>query len=290
MQRLFSSADLKLNTKLTDKLASSLQSLLSFQENALQPFIMAASDCIYAIILTIHQEDFSFSPSSSAATSLYVRELQQVLQRICRDHLQLYNCKSILLPSLNKLAIRCMDLFVRHGSLLRPLGDLTRQRLVNDSNKIESIVQSLLCAKLTDLGVCYKQFKAFRHLLALGTPFEPANPSSLGENLADELHYTEVLNESLPYHVLLHYMFSYAPTDFRSPHQSLNWSVARYSEWMDKHVNEKERLMVIKTCLETYVNLVKQKKEKTFATIYPLMFRLLEKGLQSIVVASGTAN
>ena len=283
LNRLFTNNDLKLIRRLSDKLNVALNSLITFQENALSPFIVAASDCIYAIILTMHQEDFS---STNQSYSLYVRELQQVLQRICRDYLQLYNCKSILNPNLNKLAVRCLDLFTRHGSILRPMNETTRQRLVVDSNKVESIVQTLLCSKLTDLGLSYKQFKSFRNLLQLGSPLDPKQPSSLGDEIVDENHYIQVLNESLSYSILLHYLFSYAPTDFKSPHQSLNWTISRYSEWLDKHQNEKERLLVIKTCLEAYVNLVKQKKEKTFATIYPLMFRLLEKGLQSFVTSN----
>ena len=231
----------------------------------------------------MHQEDFA-NPTSQSC-SLYVKELQQVLQRISRDYLQMYNCKAILTPYLIQMGVHCMDLFVRHASILRPMSDTTRSRLVNDSQQVETIVQTLLCAKLTDLGATYKQFKGFRHLLQTSSPFELAEntQSSLGTEVVDETHYANVLSESLPYHVLLHYLFSYAPTDFKSPHQSLNWPIARYSEWHDKHQNEKERLLAIKTCLEAYVSSVRQKKEKKFATIYPLMFRLLEKGLQNVV-------
>jgi hypothetical protein len=234
----------------------------------------------------MHQEDF-VNPSSQTC-SLYIKELQQVLQRISRDYLQMYNCKTILIPYLNQISVHLCELFIRHASILRPMSDSTRNRLVNDSQQIELIVQNLLNTKLTDLGMTYKQLKAFRHLLQTTSPFELAasTSSSLGTEVVDETHYSNVLSESLPYHVLLHYLFSYAPIDFKSPFQSLNWSIARYSEWLDKHQSEKERLLVIKTCLESYVNLVKQKKEKQFATIYPLMFRLLEKGLQNILVSN----
>jgi hypothetical protein len=232
----------------------------------------------------MHQEDFG-NPSSQTC-SLYIKELQQVLQRISRDYLQMYNCKTILTPYLNQMSVHLCELFIRHASILRPMSDSTRNKLVNDSQQIELIIQNLLSTKLTDLGVTYKQLKAFRHLLQTSSPFDlTSGASSLGTEVVDETHYFNVLSESLPYHVLLHYLFSYAPTDFKSPYQSLNWSIAKYSEWMDKHHSEKERLLVIKTCLETYVNIVKQKKEKQFATIYPLMFRLLEKGLQNILVS-----
>lgn len=239
----------------------------------------------------MHQEDFSNASSISSQTcSLYVKELHQVLQRIGRDYLQMYACKAILSPLLHQMSVHLIDLFIRHASILRPMSDSCRSRLVADSHQIEVIIQSLLATKLTDLGVAYKHLKAFRHLLQTSSPFDvDSTSSSSGSEVVDETHYANVLDESLPYHVLLHYLFSYAPTDFKSPHQSLNWSVARYSEWLDKHESEKERLLAIRTCLETYVNVVKQKREKQFATIYPLMFRLLEKGLQTVMTPSSSS-
>lgn len=273
MSKMFSNE--KLSTKLEDKLTSALKSLLAFEENALQPFVLSASDCILAIMLTMHQEDFA-NPQSQTC-SLYVKELQQVLQRISRDYLQLYNCKSILCVYLNQLAIRCIDLFIRNASILRPMSDAARQRLLNDSQHIELVVQNFLCNKLTDLGANYKHLKAFRHLLQTSSPFRPSEPSSLGADIVDEAHYSNILSESLPYHVLLHYLFSYAPVDFKSPHQSLDWPILRYSEWLDKHTNEKERLLVIKTCLETYVNTVRQKKRKPLPLFIHLCFVYLKK-------------
>ena len=273
-------ANEKLNQKLEEKLNMALKCLLTFEENAIKPIISSVLDYINAILLTMHQEEFQ---SQSQTFSLYIKELQQVLQRVCRDYLKLFNCKSILTPYLNQLAIRCIELFIRHASILRPMTDSTRKRLVNDSEKLENIIQTILCPKLTDLGIMFKQLKAFRHLLVISSPFDAASeqPSSLGPDLVDEAHYGSVINESLPYSILLHYLFSYAPSDFKSPHQSLDWSITKYSDWLDKHSNEKDRILVVKTCLEAYVNLVRQRNEKKFTTIYPLMCRLLEKSLQS---------
>lgn len=128
----------------------------------------------------------------------------------------------------------------------------------------------------------FKQLKAFRQLLLLNSPFEIESQSSLGTEIVDETHYASALNESLPYSILLHYLFSYAPNDFKSPHQSLEWPIKKYSEWLDKHSNEKDRIMVVKSCLEAYVNVVRQRNEKQYATIYPLLYRILERSLQSI--------
>ncbi len=269
----------KLTQKHDDKLNSALKSLLVFEENSLKPFIASASDCILAIILTMHQEDYTYASSSS----LYIKELQQVLQRICRDYLQQYSCKTILSGYMNQLGSRCIELFIRHSSILRPMSETCRTRMINDSHHIENIIQTQLLVKLTDLGMSYKQLKAFRHLLETKSPYDASSTagSSLGSDVADEVHYAGVIEQQLPYNSLLHYLFSYAPNEMKSPHQNLDWSPARYSEWLEKHVNEKERLLAVKACLDAYVNLVKQRKETKFAPLYPLMTRLLEKGLQA---------
>ena len=175
-----------------------------------------------------------------------------------------------------------MELFIRHASILRPMSNSCRQRLINDSQQLEVIIQSILCPKLTELGVHYKQLKAFRHLLTLGSPLDVSSASSLGPDVVDETFYSSVLNESLTYSVLLHYLFTFAPMEMKSPMQSLDWSPQKYSDWLDKHTGEKERLIVVKNCLEAYVAQVKARNEKKFASVYPLMIRLLEKGLQSI--------
>lgn len=198
------------------------------------------------------------------------------MQRIVQNYLQQYACKSILSQFLNQLSTRCLDLFVRHAALLRPITDSHRLRLVNDANQLEQIVQTAMSTRLTDLGAHYKHLKALRALLKiapsdlLADTADSSSPSSLDKLFEDE---------SLPHSLALHYLFAFGPGELKSPHHSLDWPVVKYSDWLDKHGNERERLMVIKTCLDTYVSVVRQKKEKKFAQVYPIMVRVLEKGL-----------
>jgi len=264
---LFADFGQRLGAALSDRLANSLKTLLLFEDNALQPLFSSASGHVQAILLTLHQEDFS----TAAAPSLYMKELEQVLQRVCGGYLRRFTCRTLVEPALTQLAARSAELFVRHASLLRPLADKARQRLVADSLHLEAVIQAQLCPKLSELGLAYKQLKAFRHLLQT-----PAFPE------ADESVYTGLVSESLPYSVLLSYLFSFGPADLKSPHQSLDWSPARYSDWLDKHAGERERVLVVKTSLEAYVNSVRQRGDKEFAGVYPLILRLLEKSLQSL--------
>ena len=153
---------------------------------------------------------------------------------------------------------------------------LNLRRFKTEKNSYNLTKENRLLKMLVSQGTVYKQLKAFRHLLQTSSPLN-------GSEVVDETHYATVLSESLPYSVLLHYLFSYAPADFKSPHQSLDWPIAKYSEWIEAHTGERERLLVVKTCLEAYVNMVTHKNEKQFAAIYPLMFRLLEKSLEALI-------
>lgn len=73
LTRLFAGNE-NLNRRQEERLAAALKSLVVFEENSLGLYVHSAADCILAIILSIHQEDFS-NPNSN---SLYMRELNQV--------------------------------------------------------------------------------------------------------------------------------------------------------------------------------------------------------------------
>lgn len=54
-----------------------------------------------------------------------------------------------------------IELFVRHASLLRPLGDGGKMRLAADFAQMELAVHPL-CKRVGDLGKSYKLLRAFR--------------------------------------------------------------------------------------------------------------------------------
>jgi hypothetical protein len=117
------------------------------------------------------------------------------------------------------------------------------------------------------LGTSYKQFKTFKQLLQFT---DYANSEQLQQ-----------FGDHLPLSLIIHYLIcTHAPVELKLPHLCVDWSVARYSQWLDKHKSEKDRLIMIKNCLELYVGLIKQKNEKQFASIYPVLVQLLERGLQ----------
>lgn len=55
-----------------------------------------------------------------------------------------------------------MELFVRHASLIRPLGEGGKMRLAADFAQMELAI-SPFCRKVSDLGNHYKLLRAFRY-------------------------------------------------------------------------------------------------------------------------------
>ena len=87
------------------------------------------ADFIEAIMLTMHNEQLTTS-----STSLYLKDLQQVIHRLDKDY-----CRALVRKYLNKLAIRAIELFLRHACLVRPSNAGVRQRLLNDSVYLEDV-------------------------------------------------------------------------------------------------------------------------------------------------------
>lgn len=73
LSRLFNTHE-TLNKRQEERLVGALKALIVFEENSLGVYVHSAADCILAIMLTMHQEDFS-NPNTN---SLYMRELSQV--------------------------------------------------------------------------------------------------------------------------------------------------------------------------------------------------------------------
>ncbi len=80
--------------------------------------------------------------------------------------------------------------------------------------------------------------------------------------------------DNLPPSVILHHLFSRAPSSLLSPHVSVGMSIGQYSEWIDHHNEEEIWTHVIKKALDTYASHINAKGEKEFATIYPILLSL----------------
>lgn len=245
---------------------------------AVEPLMTSISDAIEAIILTIHNEDFSGSvddqPKEAAAgstatpCSLYMKELQGFLARVSADYLQAFECHELLAECVLPVVRRCVDQFVVDASLIRPMGTEGQMRLASDCAQLEMALEPLSGQlNATLLGNSYDTLRSFRSMLFL-------NPEDILSSPA--------LGKSLPFSVALHFLYAKAPKELQSPHESTGWSLSRYSSWLSDHPQEIDRLQFIQGSLESYVAGTRQRGEKSYAHPYPIMLQVLEQGLSSL--------
>jgi len=254
-------------TVAVDAISTGLQEILALINSALDPLLDAIKQDLESHIFKMHSEDFASSTLSrdiadnpDAPCSGYIQEMQDFIIHIQKNYISLYECRELMFERLEEIVCRVVELFVCHASLLRPIGEGGKLKLAADMAQIEVAVGPL-CHKVSDLGKSYKLLRSFRPLLFQTSEDILHNPS---------------LGESLPHSVVLHYLFSRAPNELKYPHEVAGWSLSFYSQWLDEHTSEEERLALIRGTLEAYVQSVRSRGEKEFAAIYPIMLRILQ--------------
>ncbi|XP_066524059.1 conserved oligomeric Golgi complex subunit 5 [Hoplias malabaricus] len=256
---------LVLSQEAEQALTASLESVQALMGSAVQPLLMSVTDSVEAILITMHQEDFSgplpAGDKPDMPCSLYMRELQGFVARVMSDYFRPLQCLDFLYDRTEAIAQRSISLFVRHACLLRPLGEGGKMRLAADFAQMELAVAPL-CRRVSDLGRAYRLLRSFRPLL-----FQTS------EHIAS----SQAIGDLIPYSTILHFFFTRAPPELKSPHQRAEWSIARYSQWLDDHPSEKDRLTLIRGALEAYVQSVRARQGKNFAPVYPIMLQLLQK-------------
>ncbi|XP_073508309.1 conserved oligomeric Golgi complex subunit 5 isoform X4 [Phyllobates terribilis] len=250
-------------------ITAAMKTIDNLMGNAVQPLINSVGDSVEAIIITMHQEDFSGPMNSGkpdVPCSLYMKELQGFIARVMNDYFRHFDCTDFVYDNTEAIAQRAIELFIRNASLLRPLGEGGKMRLAADFAQMELAVAPL-CRRVADLGRSYRLLRSFRPLL-FQTSEHIANSASVGD--------------LIPYSIILQFLFTRAPQELKSPYQRAEWSIARYSQWLDDHPSEKDRLVLIRGALEAYVQSVKAREGKEFAPVYPVMIQLLQKAMSSL--------
>ncbi|XP_060052379.1 conserved oligomeric Golgi complex subunit 5 isoform X2 [Erinaceus europaeus] len=249
---------------------SALKTIHVLMGNAIQPLLTSVGDAIEAIIITMHQEDFSGSLSSSGKPdvpcSLYMKELQGFIARVMNDYFKHFECLDFVFDSTKAIAQRAIELFIRNASLVRPLGESGRMRLAADFAQME-LALGPFCRRISDLGQPYRMLRSFRPLL-FQTSENVAKSSSVGD--------------IIPVSIVIQFLFASAPAELKSPFQRAEWSHARFSQWLDDHPSEKDRLLLIRGALEAYVQSVRSRGGKEFAPVYPIMVQLLQKAMSAL--------
>eukprot|EP01136_Pigoraptor_vietnamica_P036041 Opistho-1_new@9359 len=259
----------------------SLEGLFKMVEAILDPLLASISTAVETVLLRMHSEDFSRSKGAHSARdepdapcSAYMSELVALVSHVQQEILARIDCESVVAPRLRTVAGRAMRLFVRHASLVRPLGEGGRLRLAADAAQMDlalSPLRPLGGVTLQDIPE-HKMVRAFRPLLFV----EPA-----------QLLQTPAFGATVPPHVIAHLAIGRAPDELKAPHMRAGWSPLRYSEWLDTH-SERDALLLVRAALDAYVQRVKQREGTAFAPVYPVLCEIVNQGLA--FVGGGAAN
>uniref|UniRef100_A0A8C7BJD6 Conserved oligomeric Golgi complex subunit 5 n=1 Tax=Neovison vison TaxID=452646 RepID=A0A8C7BJD6_NEOVI len=245
---------------------SALKTIHALMGSALQPLLTSVGDAIEAIIITMHQEDFSGSGKPDVPCSLYMKELQGFIARVMSDYFKHFECLDFVFDNTEAIAQRAIELFIRNASLIRPLGEGGKVRLAADFAQMELAVGPF-CRRVSDLGKSYRMLRSFRPLLFQTSEHVASSPA---------------LGDIIPFSIIIQFLFTRAPAELKSPFQRAEWSHARFSQWLDDHPSEKDRLLLIRGALEAYVQSVRSREGKEFAPVYPIMVQLLQNAMSAL--------
>jgi hypothetical protein len=240
--------------------------LIQIFRSAIDPLMRSIRDGVDAILLTMHNEDFQSSDAAGKKSS-YMKELQTFTSRVSIDFLSNYDCKVLLAECVQDLASQCIDLFVLHSSIVRPLSTSGRSRLASDCTNLESALEPIFAiGQLKSDSPALARLRSFKTLLTVDAKSYSCCPV--------------VTEGQLPHSVCLHLLFSFGPPELKSPHESAGWTISRYMSWLEDHPSESDRLQLMQGALEQYVASTRARREKSYAFPYPIMLELLQSAFK----------
>ncbi|XP_075152668.1 conserved oligomeric Golgi complex subunit 5 four way stop [Haematobia irritans] len=229
----------------------------------LQQIMDSIISTINIIILSIHREPgLNTEKISTAGPSMYMKELQEFIQRVWHSHITSYEDKEIVTKCGQEVAKRCINYFIHNLSILRHLSQAGRQRLKNDCMHMENTLKPL-STNLSELGNAARMLRAMSFLIV--------------QSPLDLVKQNVGVDSLVPSYIILLLLFGYAGPELQSPHTTVNWSNERFIEWLEGHTNEREKLELISGALQRYRDNVRRKKSEQYDEVYPLMVEYFEK-------------
>ncbi|KAK9509874.1 hypothetical protein O3M35_004771 [Rhynocoris fuscipes] len=263
--------NLGLNKNVTLSILSSVDEAQNLMQQILNPLLASILVAIESILLTMHNEDYNIK-EYNGSSSLYMRELQTFISRAVTSYLSPFHNQILVTQSCSELASKTIELFIRNASLLRPLSENGRKKLVGDFKSLEEAL-SPLCVHLSELGPVYSMLRSLRPLIT-SSPAEIAS--------------SPVLGQVIPYSLAITLLFSWGPEELPSPHQSVGWPISKLSEWLDNHPNEKDRLELLNGAFHKYELHILAENKASFHDIYPVMKSMLTAATKLVSLVTTT--
>ncbi|KAK6631510.1 hypothetical protein RUM44_006037 [Polyplax serrata] len=241
-------------------------SLVTYADSLITKIITTMLDsvkqAIKKIILTMHVEDFSSQGEKPNSISLYMKELTAFVSRAFNTYLKPFDSQDVLKKCCVEYGMNCVEFFLRNISVVRPLGAGGRMRLTADCNEFEFAMSPLLGEEPKS----YRMLRLFK-LMLTQSPQEILNNPAVGD--------------TVPYSLILFYLFSFAPDEMKSPHESgvdpKIKSMDTLLDYLDSHQSEWERIDLINRVMAKYCESVRQVPGKNFDPVYGVMAHLIQR-------------
>lgn len=227
--------------------------------SVLQQLTQHMMSTISIILLSMHREpSINTDNINVSAPSLYMRELQDFLNRSWTTHMSPFNDKSSVNQCAKDLSVKIIELFVQNLSILRPISVKGRLRIKSDCAQLENLIQTII----TDMGLLGNSYRTLRSIAVLFVE-SPEKLVAAESNL-------------IPSYIILFMLFGHAADDLMSPHKAAGWSDEKLIQWLSEH-KERERLELIAGALQKYRTIIRKKNLSQYDPVYPLISSMLEK-------------
>jgi len=227
---------------------SMIDSCEQLMKTIMEPIFASVADAIESIILTMHKEDFSMDENTMInKPSLFIRELEPFIKRVVKErssivlhqifikysnrffiffvrnivsssllnsvqeHFSFIQARAFIAQNLSPLAARALKLFIRHITLVRPIGQGGKEKIFLDFKFFEDSL-SPLCSRLCDLDRVYQTFRAVRPLISA---------------TEQEIMASGCIGESVPHSTCITLVMSRADQELKSPFEVADWSRSR---------------------------------------------------------------
>lgn len=139
-----------------NKILDSLNHGTTVAMKIIQQLINSIKSAANIILLSIHREPgLNQDKPLSQGPSLYMKELQEFINRAWTLHISPFTDKQLLDGCGKELAERCIELFVRNLAIIRPVSFAGRNRLKADCQHLE-VALTPIAGDLTTLGKSFR--------------------------------------------------------------------------------------------------------------------------------------
>uniref|UniRef100_A0A915IKT9 Conserved oligomeric Golgi complex subunit 5 n=1 Tax=Romanomermis culicivorax TaxID=13658 RepID=A0A915IKT9_ROMCU len=278
-------------------LIESLSEMRSLMKSVVNMLTNAIQDALVSIIATMHQENFAIPQNVAQQCSLYVKEMQNFCNRVFRNYLNYYECKDLVREENAALARKVVDLFLIHTSLVRPINENGKLRMISDFVQVELALNPFFgygsSESSSDMSFS-SSFKHFKTAKSLFSAESLENVLDLGDAVESNDDRTIIPGVSISYSLLIHFIISISPPELPSPYVTAGWTLTKYVDqsmplgenkmycndnadhddvhWYASRSSELERLYFLKGTLENYARSVQDAGAISYASLYPRFY------------------